>query len=168
MYRALVKLTVLAIVVLGVAWAVLPSHNVATTPAVVPNQAAPAAVEQATCHGQFPTRDGMIEFGTGLDASTLTLTCPADSFPVGSPFAWRAQFDPTVSAGTFPVVIAREVGNTTEQAVLNQTIETTAETSAYGLQEVSGFLAHLGPGIYAIRVYAGTDIVSVGQFEVTP
>lgn len=148
---------------------------VANMPSELPNTPSPAAPTQglargASCTGTDARAGGQIAFGTGLDISSLTLSCVTSTFPLGSPFAWRAQFTQPVSAGTVSVLIARTYGGgSTEQTVLTQPqVVSAADTQSFGAQADPGLLARLGPGQYAMRLIAGNAVLAEGRFTVTP
>jgi hypothetical protein len=139
----------------------------ASAPPIVAQTPTEAA---ASCTGSDNRVPGRIAFGTGLDLSSLALTCVTASFPSGSSWAWRADFTEPVTPGNVQVLIARTYNDgATEQTVYTELeVVATPNTNLFGAQADPGFLARLGPGTYMMEVLAGTAPLANGTFNVTP
>lgn len=123
-----------------------------------------------SCAGTDRHAAGQIAFGTSIDMSSLTLSCVSAAFPVGSTFAWRAQFAGPVTPGTLVVDVTRTGRAGSGATVVSQPEPITGSgASAYGAQADPGFLARLGPGTYLMRLLgADNAVLAEGRFAVTP
>ncbi len=161
------RILVRAIVVVLVLFLVLVVALVATGNHV----SAPATQNQPVvqCDRTDTGAPGTMAFGTSIDVSSLKLSCVADTFPEASSFAWHATFSTPVTVGALTVIVARVVGSGTEQTVRTYNeVVSQSDTGSFGAQADPGFLQGLGPGTYAMRIAAGTDVLAQGTFSVTP
>lgn len=138
-----------------------PTLAATTTTSRPPQTAGPAA----TIIAMAP---GTIAFGQTFDGSAMAVRSPAASFSASSPFGWIASFSTPPDALSVQVIVVRAAG--AGEAVVASQEEALGNPSSlgYGAQSDPGFLARLGAGSYAMRVYSGTTLLAQGAFTVTP
>lgn len=133
-----------------------------------PLQAGQSAATPAAPATILPIQPGTIAFGETFDPSPMAVYPAAASFAASSPFAWVAAFSAAPGALSVDVVVVRGVG-AGEQVVSRTTMDLSRpDVAVYGAQAGAGFLAGLGPGSYAMRVYSGTSLLAQGAFSVSP